>query len=130
MTSDFGSIDSLKKKKNCIALQFVLKSTQSQVLELCFSVSKKVGKAVVRNKVKRRMSAIIHKNLKNMNRGFNLIFIAKPEIASVSFTDLEKDGWEIDASSYDYDGYHATKGVTEIHFYSWESVFKVWVFKK
>lgn len=69
----------------------VLFTRKDKLLRIGFSVSKKVGKAVVRNKVKRRMSSIIHKNLKNISRGFNLIFIAKPEIANISFIELEKE---------------------------------------
>ena len=69
----------------------VIFTRRDKLLRIGFSVSKKVGKAVVRNKVKRRMSAVIYKNLKNLNKGFNLIFIAKPEITNVSFFDLEKE---------------------------------------
>ena len=69
----------------------VIFTRRDKLLRIGFSVSKKVGKAVVRNKVKRRMSAAIHKNLKNLNKGFNLIFIAKPEITNISFVDLEKE---------------------------------------
>ena len=69
----------------------VVFTRKDNLLRIGFSVSKKVGKAVVRNKIKRRMSAIIHKNLKILNKGFNLIFIAKPEIVNLSFVDLEKE---------------------------------------
>ena len=69
----------------------VIFTRRDKLLRIGFSVSKKVGKAVVRNKVKRRMSAVIYKNLKNLNNWFNLIFIAKPEITNVSFFDLEKE---------------------------------------
>lgn len=69
----------------------VIFTRKDNILRIGFSVSKKVGKAVVRNKIKRRMSFIIHKNLKNLKKGFNLIFIAKPEISQISFSDLERE---------------------------------------
>lgn len=69
----------------------VIFKRKDNILRIGFSVSKKIGKAVVRNKVKRRMSSVIHSELKNLKRGFNLIFIAKPEISNVSFLDLQKE---------------------------------------
>ena len=43
---------------------------------------------------------------------------------------LEEDGWEIDATNYDTYGYYATKGWVEIQFFSWDNLFKMWVYKK
>ncbi len=38
---------------------------------------------------------------------------------------LEKAGWTIDDSDYEYAGYYATKDVLEICFYSWEGYFNI-----
>lgn len=43
---------------------------------------------------------------------------------------LEANGWEVDSSTYDYDGYHATKEWVGIQFFSWQSYLSIWVFKK
>ena len=42
---------------------------------------------------------------------------------------LESEGWEIDSSRYDVKGYFATKQWVTIQFFSWENLFKVWVYK-
>ena len=42
---------------------------------------------------------------------------------------LESEGWEIDSSLYDVKGYFATKQWVTIQFFSWENLFKVWVYK-
>ena len=42
---------------------------------------------------------------------------------------LESEGWEIDSSLYDVKGYYATKQWVTIQFFSWENLFKVWVYK-
>lgn len=72
-------------------INIVVFKRTDKLIRIGFSVSKKVGKAVVRNKIKRRMSAVIFKNLKQIKTGYNLIFIAKPEIVNLSFLDLENE---------------------------------------
>jgi len=57
-------------------------------LRFAFVVSKKVGNAVVRNKIKRRFRAIA-RNL-NLTNGWYL-FLAKPSIKDVKFETIQKD---------------------------------------
>jgi len=52
---------------------------------------KKVGNAVVRNKVKRRLKALFRKNKGLLKNCKDLIFIAKENIAKTSWKDLQKD---------------------------------------
>ena len=60
-----------------------------------FTITKKIGSAVVRNKIKRRLKSIIRKLLKNDDKyfdlSFNYILICKKEIVRVSFSDLENE---------------------------------------
>ena len=55
-----------------------------------FVVSKKVGKAVKRNLVKRRLRSLAEKLLTN-SAGSDYIIIVKKNAASSSFSDLQKD---------------------------------------
>lgn len=54
-----------------------------------FSVGKKIGKAVVRNKIKRQLRAIVSK--KDYQNGFNCIIIVGSNILNVSFCEMEKN---------------------------------------
>jgi ribonuclease P protein component len=54
-----------------------------------FSVSKKIGNAVVRNRVKRLLREITR--LTTIKPGWDLIFIARPASAKADFTGIKKE---------------------------------------
>ena len=56
-----------------------------------FTVSKKVGNAVVRNRVKRRLRALTRANATLYLAGADHVFIARPSAGSVQFNDLSAD---------------------------------------
>ena len=61
-----------------------------RLLRIGFSVNKKIGKAVVRNKVRRQMQAIVRENLGEIVVGHNLIFMARPGIETKDFNDIKQ----------------------------------------
>ena len=67
----------------------VYTQTKSKNYKIGFSVTKKVGKAVVRNKIRRRLKAIVTKFQDQIADKFTLIFVAKPSSVDCQFCDLE-----------------------------------------
>lgn len=55
-----------------------------------FVISKKIGKAVVRNKRRRQLKEII-RNLQGNLKNMQYVIIAKPEIEFATFKDLETE---------------------------------------
>ena len=53
-----------------------------------FSISRRVGKAVVRNRVKRRLREILRSA--PVEPGWDIVFIARPKAASAGFASLGK----------------------------------------
>jgi ribonuclease P protein component len=53
-----------------------------------FSVSRRVGKAVVRNRVKRRLREILRSA--PLEPGWDIVFVARPRAAGAGFASLEK----------------------------------------
>ncbi len=55
------------------------------------SVSKKVGKSVVRNKIKRQIKEIIRKNYDFINSGWDIVFSVKPTAVQLNYAHMEKE---------------------------------------
>lgn len=54
-------------------------------------VSSKVGKAVTRNKVKRRLREILRENLHNFPKDAEYVLIAYPQIVKLDFASMKKE---------------------------------------
>jgi ribonuclease P protein component len=62
----------------------------SDSVKIGFSVSKKIGKAVERNRVKRKLRAAARAQLESFRPGYNYIIIARPPIKEESVEKLER----------------------------------------
>ena len=70
-------------------LALVFTTSRAKDFKVGFSVTKKVGKAVVRNKIRRRIKSVVEKLQNNICDKHTLIFVAKPSIVSVAFDSIE-----------------------------------------
>ena len=68
---------------------FYLERTEEQIYHFGFSVGKKIGNAVKRNKIKRQIKSIIDK--KSYKKGFNCIIIVRKGIINKSFREMDND---------------------------------------
>lgn len=66
-----------------------LERTNENIYHFGFSVGKKIGNAVTRNKVKRRIKNILDE--KTYQNGFNCIIIVKKAILEKSFGEMRED---------------------------------------
>ena len=82
-----------KNGQKCYGKNLILvyHQTWSNNFKVGFSVTKKVGKAVVRNKVKRRIKEAVLNFCNNIAPKNTLIFVAKPEIVNVDFLTILKE---------------------------------------
>ena len=66
----------------------VYAKSRSESVRVGFSVSKRVGNAVQRNRAKRRMRAALTPMLSHLAGGFNVIFVAKKDVLDAPFSEL------------------------------------------
>ncbi|MCK5879270.1 MAG: ribonuclease P protein component [Holophagae bacterium] len=78
------------QKKNC--RNFVLYwLTTVEETRFGFTVSRKIGNAVIRNKVKRRLGELVRKHYDRFEDGTWFVFNAKRRTALASFAELDAD---------------------------------------
>ncbi|MFW6030819.1 MAG: ribonuclease P protein component [Halanaerobiales bacterium] len=58
--------------------------------KLGLSISKKIGNAVIRNKIRRRVKEIIRLK-EDLKKGYDLIFIARKPIVKLDYNGIKKD---------------------------------------
>lgn len=64
--------------------------TGSPERRIGFSVSKRVGKATIRNRVKRRLREAVRSQLAAVPAGYDLVFIARPAAAEATYAQFEE----------------------------------------
>ena len=92
-------IKSIKFSKKIYTPNFIIQKFESNNTDnislFGFTITKKIGSAIVRNKIKRRLKSIIRELLKCKDKyfdlSFNYILICKKEIVKVSYDDLENE---------------------------------------
>ncbi|MEG1547381.1 MAG: ribonuclease P protein component [Clostridia bacterium] len=66
----------------------VYSRSREKLVQVGFSVSKKIGNSVVRNRVKRRLRESFGPMIPDVKNGYNLIFIAREPVVNDSFTNI------------------------------------------
>ena len=61
----------------------------SDTSRIGFSVSRRLGNAVQRNRARRRLREALRRHLTSIASGWDLVFIARPTLAQARFDDIE-----------------------------------------
>lgn len=81
-------------RKNTRFLALFIKDSKFKCYKIGYSVSKKIGKANVRNKIKRRMKEIVRTN--NFAKDYkNYVLMAKQGIENLTFEELYNEIKEV-----------------------------------
>ena len=88
-TIDFRSVHSLNYGYSTKFMRVKIKKNPEAITRVGYSVSKKIGSAVTRNLVKRRLKNIIGEF--KLKDGWDIVIVARESIKNSSYNDLSED---------------------------------------
>ena len=65
--------------------------SKTKAIKVGFAVSKKIGSAVTRNKVRRRLREVVFSEILSLKQNYNIIVMARDNILDFSFLDIAAD---------------------------------------
>lgn len=77
-------------KANRTFIVYKLKNPTNDGFRIAISAPKKLGKAVVRNKVKRQIRSVLQQNSQLLKKGHDYFIIARPDILEIDFVAITK----------------------------------------
>lgn len=87
---DFQKVYSKKKTDGNKTFTLFYKKNNLKNKRVGFVITKKVGKAVQRNKIKRRLREIYRTNFEKLNDGYDYIFVVKNQAVELDYKNLER----------------------------------------
>lgn len=70
-------------------LLLFVRSNDREVSRFAISVSARVGKAVVRNRCRRRVREVLRHSLSRVQGGWDCLFVARNPLATASYSEIE-----------------------------------------
>jgi len=88
-SEDFTRI--IKNNQSYKSKYYSIYYMKSEKTQYGITIPKKIGNAIIRNKIKRQIKNIIYNNEKNIQLGNNYVIIIKEAIATLSYAEKEKE---------------------------------------
>jgi ribonuclease P protein component len=87
---DFARIRRYGRSSRSPLMALYVLATPSPDLRIGFSVSKRIGKATIRNHVKRLMREAVRQQLESLSPGQDMVLIARPAAAAATYQEIER----------------------------------------
>jgi len=88
-TRDFSKVYRKRKSKaNSFIVLYILENKRDYN-RIGISVSRKVGKSVIRNRVKRFIKEVYRRHSDNVKKGYDLVFVSRVKAREADFSDID-----------------------------------------
>jgi ribonuclease P protein component len=87
-TRDFARVRRFGRSTGGSLLALYALPNRSQATRVGISVSKRVGKATIRNRVKRRVREAVRSRLPDIRSGLDLVFVARQPAAEATYAEI------------------------------------------
>ncbi|MDI3480858.1 MAG: ribonuclease protein component [Tepidanaerobacteraceae bacterium] len=88
---EFKNVYRAGKRLSCPYFNVYIKENDLKTARLGVSISKKIGKSVVRNRIKRRIKELFRHNIENIKKGIDIIISIKKDISKMDYKDLKRE---------------------------------------
>lgn len=87
----------ISEKKTISNRYFIvyIKENNLEHFRIAISISKKVGKAVIRNKIKRQIKAIIYQKYREIIKNYDILLIVKILTKDLNFVDIDRNLFDV-----------------------------------
>lgn len=92
---EFQSVYKLGKSYGNRNLVLYIKKNNLDYTRIGFTITKKIGNAVTRNRIRRMLREICRLNFHKIKPGYDLIFISKKNVVGMKYDELEKSVFHI-----------------------------------
>lgn len=89
--ADFEKVYKYGKSVTCKNLVLKYRRVDFSLLRIGFSVSKKYGNAVMRNKIRRQLKDIVYKRILKIKSGYDMIFLVRKDSKNAAFEELVQE---------------------------------------
>ncbi|MCR4430274.1 MAG: ribonuclease P protein component [Tepidanaerobacteraceae bacterium] len=88
---EFKNVYRAGRRFSCPYFNIYIKKNNLEATRLGVSISRKIGKSVVRNRIKRRIKEAFRRNMNSIKKGFDIVISVKKEMIQLDYESIKRE---------------------------------------